>query len=389
LVGFAYKKLKASVGKIKKEDLKSFVWLGILIYEDPIRTGAKQAFQECQQAGIDVKVITGDYLETALAIIGKIGIKDHQKALEGKQMEGMSDEELRKAVGGIVLFARTTPEQKLRIVRSLKENGEVVAMMGDGVNDAPALKEADIGIVVKGASDLAKESAKMVLLDSDFATIVHSVEEGRAIFENIKKATFYLLSHSFVEIILISCSLFFRLPLPITAVQILWVNLFQDSLPAISLAFEPKEKHLMAEFPRPKQTPIIDGQMKILLGLVGLLGPFFLFLLILAGNKGFLPFHFSQTLVFAALGLISSLVVLSARSLRQAFYYRFWQNPYLIGALLISLFLLLIAIYWPPLQLLLQTQPLGWSEWLLIMSLGFLNLLALELSKKFLLLRKG
>lgn len=389
LVGFAYKKLKTSVGKIKKEDLKSFVWLGILIYEDPIRIGAKQAFQECQKAGIGVKVITGDYLETALAIIGKIGIKDHQKALEGKEMKKMNDEDFRKAVGEIVLFARTTPEQKLRIVKSLKENGEVVAMMGDGVNDAPALKEADIGIVVKSASDLAKESAKMVLLDSDFATIVHSVEEGRAIFENIRKATFYLLSHSFVEIILISCSLFFHLPLPITAVQILWINLFQDSLPAISLAFEPKEKYLMTELPRPKQTPIIDRQMKILLGLVGLLGPFFLFLLILAGTKGFLSFHFSQTLVFAALGVISSMVVLSARSLKQAFYYRFWQNPYLIGALLVSLFLLLAAIYWPPLQFLLQTQPLVWSEWLLIVILSILNLLALELSKKFLLLRKG
>jgi P-type Ca2+ transporter type 2C len=389
LVGFAYKKLKTSSGKIKNEDLKSFVWLGILIYEDPIRIGVKQALEECQQAGIDVKVITGDYLETALAIIKKIGIKDHQKAIEGKQMEEMSDEELKKVVGGIVLFARTTPEQKLRIVKSLKENGEVVAMMGDGVNDAPALKEADIGIVVKSASDLAKESAKMVLLDSDFANIVHAIEEGRGIFENIRKATFYLLSHSFVEIILISCSLFFRLPLPITAVQILWINLFQDSLPAISLAFEPKEKNLMTALPRPKETPIIDGQMKILLLLVGLLGPFFLFLLILAGVKGFLPFHFSQTLVFAALGVISSLVVLSSRSLRQAFYYRFWQNPYLIGALSVSLFLLLAAIYWPPLQLLLQTQPLGWSEWFLIMSLGILNLLVLELSKKFLLLRKN
>ncbi len=388
LVGFAYKKLKSQAAGIKKDDLKGFLWLGILIYEDPIRTGVKQALKECQQAGIKVKVITGDYLETALAVIKRLGVKDHQRVLEGSQLEEMDDEELKKVVPEIVLFARTTPEQKLRIVRSLKENNEVVAMMGDGVNDAPALKEADIGIVVKTASDLAKESAEMVLLDSNFATIVHAVEEGRAIFENIKKATFYLLSHSFVEIILIGGSLLFRLPLPITAVQILWVNLFQDSLPAIALAFEPKERYLMTELPRKKHAPIIDSQMKILLVTVGFMAPFFLSLLILIGFRGFLSFHFSRTLVFAGLGIISLLVVLASRSLKQAFRFQFWQNLPLVGALLVGLFLLLMAIYWPPLQFFLQTQPLKWKEWLLIGTLSVLNLLVLELTKKFLLLRK-
>ena len=238
-------------------------------------------------------------------------------------------------------------------------------------------------------TEVAKEVADIVLLTDDFSVIVAAVEEGRAILDNIRKVVTYLLSDSFSEIMLISASMLAGFPLPVTAVQILWINLIEDGLPNVALAFEPKEKFLMAQPPRLKKTLIIDGQMKILLSLVGFLGPFFLFLLILSGNKGFLPFHFSQTLVFAALGLISSLVVLSARSLRQAFYYRFWQNPYLIGALLVSLFLLLVAIYWPPLQLLLQTQPLGWSEWFLIIILGVLNLLTLELSKKFLLLKKG
>lgn len=389
LVGFAYKKLKNQATEIKKDDLKSFIWLGILVYEDPVRQGVKEALRECQQAGINVKVITGDYLETALAVMAKIGIKNYQKALDGSQLAAMSDEELKKKVEEIVLFARTTPEQKLRIVKSLKENNKVVAMMGDGVNDAPALKEADIGIVVRTASDLAKESAEMVLLDSNFSTIVRAIEEGRAIFENIKKATFYLLSHSFIEIILIIGSLFFRLPLPITAVQILWINLFQDSLPAIALAFEPKEKNLMAQPPRQKNSPIIDGQMKFLLVVAGFLGPFFLFLLIMGGNKGFLPFHFSQTLVFAALGVISLFFVFASRSLKQAFRYQFWENPPLIGALAIGLFLLLLAIYWPPLQFFLKTEPLGWKEWFLVIILSILNLLAVELIKKLLLLRKN
>ena len=389
LVGFAYKKLKNQANKIEKEDLKSFIWLGILIYEDPVREGVKEALRECQRAGIEVKVITGDYLETALAVMAKIGVKNYQKALEGSQLVEMSDEELKKTVNEIVLFARTTPEQKLRIVRSLKENNKVVAMMGDGVNDAPALREADIGIVVKTASDLAKENAEMVLLDSNFITIVQAVEEGRAIFENIKKVIFYLLSHSFIEMILISCSLFFRLPLPITAVQILWINLFQDSLPAIALAFEPKEKNLMTQPPRQKESPIIDNQMKFLLVIAGFFGPLFLFLLIIGGIKGFLPFYFSQTLVFATLGVISLFFAFAARSLKQAFHYQFWQNHFLIGALAISLFLLVLSIYWPPLQFFLKTEPLGWKEWFLVIILAILTLLSIELFKKLLLLRKN
>lgn len=388
LVGFAYQEMKDAKTKIENSDLKGLQWLGILIYEDPIRRGVKEALKECQQAGIKVKVITGDYLSTSLAVLKKLGIEDHQKVLEGEQLEKMNLEQLKKIVSRVVLFARTTPEQKLKIVQALRENGEVVAMMGDGVNDAPALKQADIGIVVNKASDLARETAEMVLLDSNFATIVHAVEEGRSIFENIKKATFYLLSHSFVEIILISSSLLFRLPLPITAAQILWINLFQDSFPAIALAFEPKEKGLMDEFPRKKDAPIIDSQMKILLLFVGIIGPGFLTMLVIASLKRFLPFYFSQTLVFAALAVISMFVVLASRSLRQAFRYNLAQNPPLIWALMASLTLLLLAIYWPPLQLLLQTQPLGLKEWFLVLTLGILNLLAIELIKQFLLIRR-
>jgi len=389
LVGFAYQEVKDAKTKIENSDLKGLQWLGILIYEDPIRQGVKKALEQCQKAGIDVKIITGDYVSTSLAVLKKLGFEDHQKVLEGKDLEKMNFEELKKVVGKILLFARTTPEQKLKIVQALKENGEVVAMMGDGVNDAPALKKADIGIVVEGASDLAKENADMVLLDSNFTTIVQAVEEGRLIFENIKKANLYLFSHSFVEIILIGSSLLFRLPLPITAAQILWINMFQDTLPAIALAFEGKEEGLMSEPPRHKETPIIDTQIKILLLFIGIISPIFLTTLVIASLKGFLPFHFSQTLIFTALGVISMFVVFACRSLRQSFRYDLRQNPSLIGALLASLSLLLMAIYLPPFQLLLQTQPLGFKEWLWVVMLGILNLLALELIKQFLFLRKS
>ncbi|MBM3205437.1 HAD-IC family P-type ATPase [Candidatus Shapirobacteria bacterium] len=389
LVGFAYKNIRNQTkSKIQKAELNHFQWLGILLYEDPVREGVKAALKQCQLAGIKVKVITGDYLSTSLSVLRKLGLDDHQQALEGQALQKMSFEDLKKKVGEIVLFARTTPEQKLKIVQALKEQGEVVAMMGDGVNDAPALKQADIGIVVKTASDLSRETAEMVLLDSDFATIVHAVEEGRSIFETIKKVTLYLLSHSFIEIILISGSLLFRLPLPLTAAQILWINLFQDSFPAMALAFEPQEKDLMRQKPRSRQAPIIDLQIKTLLLLVAFLSPAFLTILLVASLKGLLPFHFSQTLVFATLGVISMFVVLACRSLKRAFRYDLFKNPSLIGALGISLILLLMAIYWPPLQVLLKTQSLPLKEWAWIVLFGFLNLLAVELMKLFFILKR-
>ena len=392
LVGFAYKKIQNSKLKIKNSDLSGLKWLGVLIYDDPVRQGVKEAFFKCQKAGIKIKIITGDYLSTAIAVLEKLKIKEgklkRSEFITGEELEKITAEELRKKVGRIILFARTTPEQKLKIVQALKDNGEVVAMMGDGVNDALALKQADIGIVVKTASDLAKETANMVLLDSNFATIVDAVEEGRSLFENIKKATFYLLANSFVEMILVSVSLFFHLPLPLTAAQILWINLFQDSFPAIALAFEPEEEGLMKELPRKKNAPVVDGQMKILLFFVALISPLLLTLLLVASWRNFLPFYFSQTLVFATLGLSSLFIVLAARSLRKSFDYNLVQNPPLIWALLTSLLLLLLAIYWPSLRLLLHTQPLSFKEWSLVITLGVLNLLATELIKQFLLLRR-
>jgi len=270
LVGFAYKKFENWKLKIENSDLKNLVWLGILVYEDPPRKGVKEALEECQKAGIKVKVITGDYLPTALALLAKLGLDGKKHSLTGEELEKISEEELRQRVKDIVLFARTDPQQKLKIVRALRQNGEVVAMMGDGVNDAPALKQADIGIVVSEASDVARETADMVLLDSNFATIVHAVEEGRNIFENVKKVCLFLLSDSFAEVILIGGAILLGLPLPVTAAQILWVNLIEDSLPAIALAFEPKERRLMSQPPRPKNAPILDSELKFLIFIIGI-----------------------------------------------------------------------------------------------------------------------
>lgn len=382
LVGFAYKEIHKTQNVISNSDLKNFQWLGILIFEDPIRKGVKRALKECQQAGIRVKVITGDYLETALAIIGKLGIKNHQKVLEGNQLEKMSDDELRKIVPEVVLFARTTPEQKLKIVKALKYNQEVVAMMGDGVNDALALKQADVGIVVNQASDVAKETADMVLLDSNFATIVHAIEEGRNIFENIRKIVFYLLSSSFAEIILIGGSILLGLPLPLAAVQIIWINLIEDSFPALSLAFEPWEKELMTIPPRQKATPILSLPMKFLIFVVGIFLNFFLLFIFWALNNGFLHFSSPQTVMFVALGIDFLFIPFACRSLRKPiFKFNPFSNKILNFSLILGSILLASAVYLPSLQLLLKTHPLGITEWTFLLFLGFFNFLLIEVTK--------
>jgi len=385
LVGFAYKELKNGKTKeLKNKDLEDLDWLGILVYEDPVRKGVKPALKECQQAGIKIKVITGDHTATALAVLKQLDLKIDPKTqvMEGKELEKISKSELKRRVEDIILFTRTDPEQKLKIVEALKENGEVVAMMGDGVNDAPALKQADIGIVVGEASDVAKETADMVLLDSDFSTILHAVEEGRTIFENIKKVVLYLLSDSFTEVILIGGSLILGLPLPVTAVQILWVNLIEDTLPGISLAFEPGEKEVMNESPRPRGTPLLDRELKVLIFIIGISTDLILLALFYWLLKGFLHLHEIQTVMFVALGINSLFYIFACRSLRRPiFKYNFLSNRFLVGSVLLGFILLGMAVYFPPFQVLLNTHPLGAVEWLFLFAIGFFNLLAIEGTK--------
>jgi Ca2+-transporting ATPase len=390
IVGFAYQKVEKEKKKVKETDLKNFEWLGLLIYEDPVRKGVKEALKETQKAGIEVKVITGDYASTAMAVLEQLGLKlDNNQVITGTELEKVSDKELEKRVDELVLFARTTPEQKLRIVKALKDKDEVVAMTGDGVNDAPALKQADIGIVVGDASDVAKETADIVLLDSNFATIVHAIEEGRTIFENIKKVVLYLLSDSFTEIILIGGSLLLKLPLPLTAAQILWVNLVEDSLPAIALAFEPEEKGIMDEPPRPRGASILDLELKTLIFIIGIFTDLLLFALFYWLIKGFLHLEYIQSFMFVALGINSLFYVFACRSLRRPiFKYKLFGNKILNASVLFGFVLLGLAIYLTPLQILLKTHPLGVREWLFLIGIGLFNLFAIEITKWVFIIRR-
>src|SRR3989344_3546250 len=280
LVGIARKKVSMQKSGLSVQDVKNNLeWVGLLAFSDPVREGVYESLDKTKIAGIKLLVITGDYPQTALSVMKSLNIEpDANSIIRGDELEKMTTSELSQRLLTIKhsgLFARTTPEQKFKIVESLKGNGEVVAMMGDGVNDAPALKQADIGIVVGEASDVAKESADLVLLDSSFATIIAAIEEGRSIFDNIRKVILYLMSDAFEEIIAVVGSLFLKLPLPVSAAQILWINLVSDGFPDLALTLDPKTRGIMRRNPRNGSENLVAPWMKTLIFIVSLVGGIF------------------------------------------------------------------------------------------------------------------
>jgi len=371
LIGFAFKEIKKK--RVTDGDIRDLKCVGYLVFEDPVRQGVKEALEAVEQAGIKVKVITGDYRVTAEAVLKKLGIGEKslktEQIMEGYELEKVSDEELKERIGKVVLFARINPEQKLKIVEALQKKGEVVAMTGDGVNDAPAVKKADIGIVVESASAVAKETADMVLMDSNFATIVAAVEEGRGIFVNLRKIILYLLSDSFAEVVLVLGSMALGMPLPITAAQILWVNLVDDGLPDFALTLEPKPADLMKHKPAGHKRELLDTEIKLLIVLIS----------IVTGGLGLVVFWWylkttgdimlARTVTFTMLGIDSLLYVFSCKSLKEPLWKEnIFDNKWLIGAVLIGASFQLMAIYLPSLQTVLKTVALGVNEWGVILA---------------------
>src|SRR3989344_3724893 len=331
LLAFARKKVRHSMIELSKEDVQgNLEWVGMLAFSDPIREDVKAALEKTRAAGIKLMVITGDYAGTAKFVLKELGleVKDGDVVL-GPHLENMSPMELEHAIFGhsraggpshTKLFARTRPHQKLKIVEILKAHGEVVAMMGDGVNDAPALSKADIGIVVGEASDVAKESADLVLLDSGFATIVAAIEEGRGIFDNVRKMILYLMSGAFVEIFLVLTSLVARLPVPISAVQILWINLVSDGFPHLALTVDPKASGIMNRHPRPSNERLISGWMLKLMIIVSGASWAYALVLFLISYKVSGDASFARSVAFVTVGLNSLAYVFSVRMLTDPFW---------------------------------------------------------------------
>ena len=364
---------------------RDLVFVGLIGMVDPPRPEAKQAVAIARSAGIDVKMITGDHVDTALAIARELEIilPDDDSTLTGNQIERMSQQDLESRVEGVRVYARVSPEHKLRIVRALKARNQIVAMTGDGVNDAPALKEAQIGIAMGiNGTAVAKEASDMVLLDDNFASIVGAVQEGRAIFDNIRKFIHFVLSHNIGEVLAMFIATLFGWPLPLLPIQILWINLVTDSLPALALGVEKAEPGIMQRPPRPVDERILPNRLLALMFFQGSIVAVSTLVAFAVEYLATRNVPRAQAVAFAASILAQNVQAFNVRSNRLSiFQLGVFTNRYLIGAFTLVVVTLLGLIYIPSLQAIFQTFPLTLRDWALIGALALLPLVVMETVK--------
>ena len=358
--------------------------LGMITMVDPPRDEVPDAVRACLRAGIRPIMITGDHPLTAKRIAADVGIDTKGRVVTGAELNQIDDDELKQMVGEVSVYARVSPEHKLRIVSALQEQGEVVAMTGDGVNDAPALRKADIGVAMGiTGTDVSKEAGGMVLLDDNFATIVKAVREGRTIYDNIRKFIKYTMTSNSGEIITMLVAPFMGLPLPLTAIQILWINLVTDGLPGLAMSFEPSEKNVMEREPyAPNENIFGRGMGKhivwvgILMGVVSLLGGLFYY-------DSTSPDDLTwQTMIFTVLTLSQMGQAMSVRSDRESlFTLGLRSNKPLLGAVLFTFALQMMVVYWGPLQRVFGTEPLSMVELAIALVVASVVFWAVELEK--------
>ncbi|UII57359.1 calcium-translocating P-type ATPase, SERCA-type [Cytobacillus spongiae] len=357
----------------EREAEKELTFIGLQGMIDPPRPEVKKAVKECKEAGIKTVMITGDHVITAKAIAKQLGIlTNNSKVLDGKTLEELSIEELEDVVEDVSVFARVSPEHKLKIVKALQNRGHIVAMTGDGVNDAPAIKAADIGVAMGiTGTDVAKEASALVLLDDNFATIKSAIQEGRNIYENIRKFIRYLLASNVGEILVMLFAMLLALPLPLVPIQILWVNLVTDGLPAMALGLDQPEEDVMKRKPRnPKEGVFARGlgwkvvSRGFLIGLVTL----FAFMI----SYGQHPDHlaYAQTVAFATLVMAQLIHVFDCRSEVSVLSRNPFGNKYLVWAVLSSLLLMFVVIYYPPIQPIFHTVSIAAKDWIMITALS-------------------
>ncbi|MDF1519352.1 MAG: cation-translocating P-type ATPase [Brevefilum sp.] len=386
VLGVAYRMVPVLPDEINSDDLeKDLTFVGLIGMIDPARTEVSDALNTARDAGIRTIMITGDYPNTARAIAEEIGLlRSGRKVMTGSELNHLSDDEMITNVLETDVYARVSPEHKMRIVDALRANQEVVAMTGDGVNDAPAIKRADIGVAMGiTGTDVAKGTADMVLTDDNYASIVSAVEQGRVIYSNIRKFVYYLLSCNAAEIMIIFLATLFGWPIPLTAIQLLWLNLVTDGAPALALGTEPGDPDIMDRPPRPSQEPIINKYM--LIGIVVqtiaitavTLGAFAIGRFIDPEN-----IEFAETMAFVTLSISELFRAYTARS---EFYpllkIGLFKNKLMNWAVLGSLVLIMLVIYVPFLQPIFNTAPLGLEQWLEILPLVLIPSVAAELTK--------
>jgi len=379
-----YKKVPEEPSSEEHENDMIFVGLTGMI--DPPRPEARDAIAKCKNAGINTIMITGDYKETAFAIAKDLGLADkEEQAMMGSKIDSMSDEELREVVKDTKVFARVSPEHKVRIVTALRENGDITAMTGDGVNDAMAIKKADIGIAMGiTGTDVAKNTAEMILTDDNFASIVAAVEEGRIIFSNIKKFVYFLLSCNIGEILLVFISILLNLPVPLLAIQLLWLNLVTDSFPALALGVEKGEPDIMDIPPRDPDEAILDRRM--LMGVsfqsLAVAGASLAAYLTALGAYGVENIVEVRTITFTTLILSELLRAYSSRSQKYTlFKIGFFSNKKMLLATAGAFLLLMAVLYIPFMNDIFYTFPLNGGDWTIVLRFAFIPLVVGELSK--------
>jgi len=400
VLGLAYRSLDALPAPEPAAVEMDLVWVGLVGLMDPPRPEARAAVGSCREAGIRVIIVTGDHPHTSRAIareVGLVGPEDEARVVTGPELHRLSDAELGQTLAQVQVFARVAPEHKLRIVNALQAQGEVVAMTGDGVNDAPALKKADIGVAMGlTGTEVTKETAAMILADDNFASLVAAVEEGRAIFDNIKKYLVFLLSCNLAEIFVLTGAFFLGMPLPLIAIQILMVNLTTDGLPALALGVDPKAPDIMRRPPRPPRESVFSRGVNVLLAVISLhltllLGGVFTYFYYwnprgLADPQAVLLL--AQTMIFVTIVLAEMVNAFNCRSdTHSLFTVGPWRNRFLVVAVVISILITVTIVQWEPLARVFHTMPLTGREWLLALGLSLTILPVVEAAKWW--LRRG
>lgn len=385
VLGVAYLDVDVLPNEVNSNNIENnLVFIGFIGMIDPPRKGVKESVKACRRAGIKTVMITGDHIVTAKAIAKDLGIlQGNELAITGQELDKIHDKELIRNIMNYSVFARVSPEHKVRIVKAFQATGSVVAMTGDGVNDAPALKKADIGVAMgRKGTDVAKNASDMILNDDNFVTIVEAVKQGRNIFDNIKKAIHFLIATNIGEIVTIFIGLLLGMESPLLAVQLLWVNLVTDSLPAIALGLEPPEKDIMERPPRDSKKSIFaDGLFGKIIAegfMIGLLT----IIAFTIGNK-YYGLEVGRTMAFLSLGMLELIHCFNIKSEESIFKVGLLKNKYLIGAFLLGTVLQLGIVFIPALAELFKLTMLSSVQWIITLIISIIPVIVMECQKKF------
>ena len=384
VIAVAYKDLDTLPSKIDSQNIENnLTFVGLIGMIDPPREGVKEAVQVCKNSGIKTVMITGDHLETAKAIAKDLGILEHKDmAITGQELDKMSQNQLEKKIRDYSVFARVTPEHKVRIVKAWQKNGAVVAMTGDGVNDSPALKNADIGIAMgKNGTDVAKNAADIILTDDNFVTIVEAVKQGRNIYDNIKKAIHFLIATNIGEIVTIFIGIVLGLKSPLLAIQLLWINLVTDSLPAIALGLEKPEKDIMQRKPVDSKKGIFADGLWNKIIVEGIMIGVLTLVAFSIGNK-YYGLEAGRTMAFLSIGFLELIHSFNVKNEKSIFEAGLFENKYLVGSFVLGIFIQAIVVVVPTFAKVFEVVPLNLTQWIITVAISILPVPVIELQKK-------